>query len=184
MSDHRALIEQAREHYPSSRSVRPIGSWCFRCALDWPCITARLADALEQALNAFQETAEVGRIQVEHFERIVDQRDAALARADKADADHRCCAAFLEDAQIQLSIAREDLERASARAERLAGLLRNRETRWQEIATAVLEVYHVNSPHHSEDGQSGLCVHRICANWRREICSFAAALGLAAGEGQ
>ena len=41
------LISEAREHlhYPGS----PAYNWCMHCAEDWPCVTRRLADALEAA---------------------------------------------------------------------------------------------------------------------------------------
>ncbi len=83
------LIEEARrEHQICSGEVDCHDPVCVECAEGWPCLTSRLAAALEEATT-----------------------------------EHRSCGTFLEDAQIQLSLAQEDFERAQARAERLAGEL-------------------------------------------------------------
>lgn len=49
MSDHRALIEEASEHRELADSKPEFRSECESCDELWPCLTARLAEALEQA---------------------------------------------------------------------------------------------------------------------------------------
>lgn len=43
------LIAEARVHVPYAGSQDD--NWCIHCADDWPCVTRRLADALEAATS-------------------------------------------------------------------------------------------------------------------------------------
>lgn len=83
MSDNK-LIEEARKHlhYPGS----PVDSWCMRCADDWPCVTRRLADALEAATEELERERRRGAARqrfvaetARHNEQLLAERDAAVA---------------------------------------------------------------------------------------------------------
>lgn len=58
------LIAEARRHVPYAGSLDD--NWCIHCADEWPCVTRRLADALEA---------------------VTRERDAALARIAELEAE-------------------------------------------------------------------------------------------------
>jgi len=85
MSEHRELIEQAREWHTESE-LR--AGWCRACLLqDWPCLVARLAVALEQGSaraseldqQLHQERLEASAICLDWAEKL----DVAQARAER-----------------------------------------------------------------------------------------------------
>lgn len=72
MSDHRALIDEARQEHPPSTSQPP---HCLGCANDYPCLPARIADALEQE-------SESAKTIERHIPALEAHRDGLLIRAE------------------------------------------------------------------------------------------------------
>lgn len=124
MTDHRALLEEARDKHAESE-IRP--GCCRACLSGMPCLPARLADALERATDRNEEHKVVVLA-------AIAQRDSAQASAKQVEHVATESAALLatvdrqwKQATIGMQTAYEEqaarLSAAQARAARLAAAL-------------------------------------------------------------
>lgn len=113
--DHRALIEEAGEHRQSPSG----GMWCFLCRADWPCLPARLAEALAELHDHLQQASD-------EIRELAADRDAVLERAEQVEDALKKSAAYIRELERERAGARRAVVRAEARAERLAGYAEHR----------------------------------------------------------
>lgn len=91
MTDARALVEEARRiHQDGTDHLgQKWGPWCYRCQVKYPCLPARLAEALEELQQEYDDYAEHThldvRLSIEHLNTVEAERDAAVQRAEQAD---------------------------------------------------------------------------------------------------
>lgn len=75
MTDARALVKEARREHVRCGAQCP-EPLCVECAEDWPCLTARLAEALDESQQS--ATVEAALHDITRAE-----RDAAVQRAER-----------------------------------------------------------------------------------------------------
>ncbi len=129
-NDHRALIELARDwHRPQAPQAVPV-RWCRGCKNGWPCLTARLADALEQAesrlapfLDLVWDLFGQGAMSVHRtsaFQDFIKRADAVIAADGQPGLDY---VSAQNQAIRDACAAREERDAAQARAEQAASRL-------------------------------------------------------------
>jgi hypothetical protein len=161
MTDHNALVREAQENHGTHYGQEDV---CWSCMVEWPCLAARLADALGESQAALSAEVE------QHCEYVTETTTAALRTAVAlSSAEHRIAEneAGWADARALAARMQEAAEKRQQAVENMAARL------------AALERQHAASQERCSPENPGACGEDICDAMDREVARLARELGAA-----